>query len=106
MCIRDREGFELDVLKGGIKLLTQKNVDVIQLELNRSLINSGTTQQELISFVEAIGYQFCIYDFKINKIIPFIVNDERENYFITNNLENVNKVLSENKLWKEDIMSL
>jgi FkbM family methyltransferase len=102
----DVEGFELDVLKGGINLLTQKNIDVIQLELNGTLINSGTTKQELISFVESIGYQFCIYDFKINKIIPFIVDDERENYFITNNLENVNKILSENKIWKEDIMSL
>lgn len=102
----DVEGFELDVLKGGINLLTQKNVDVIQLELNRALINSGTTQQEIISFVDQIGYTFCIYDFKTNKLIPFIVNDERENYFITNNLTNVNKILAENKLWKEDIMSL
>jgi len=102
----DVEGFELDVLKGGINLLTQKNVDVIQLELNRALINSGTTQQELISFVGEIGYIFCIYDFITNKMIPFRVNDERENYFITNNLTNVNKILAENKIWKEDIMSL
>lgn len=102
----DVEGFELDVLKGGINLLTQKNVDVIQLELNRALINSGTTQQELISFVGEVGYIFCIYDFITNKMIPFRVNDERENYFIINNLTNVNKILAENKLWKEDIMSL
>lgn len=102
----DVEGFELDVLKGGINQLTKKNIDVIQLELNGTLINSGSTKQDLISFVEEIGYQFCIYDFKINKIIPFIVNNKRENYLITNNLENVNKILSENKIWKEDIMSL
>jgi FkbM family methyltransferase len=102
----DVEGFELDVLKGGINLLTKKNIDVIQLELNRALINSGTTQQEIISFVEQIGYTFCIYDFKNNKLLPFVVNDKRENYFITNSLANVNKILAENKLWKEDIMSL
>lgn len=102
----DVEGFELDVLKGGINLLTQKNVDVIQLELNRALINSGTTPVEIISFVEQIGYTFCTYDFKTNKIIPTTVNDEHENYFIINNLTNVNKILAENKLWKEDIMSL
>ncbi|HBT93791.1 MAG TPA: hypothetical protein DEB23_05980, partial [Chitinophagaceae bacterium] len=88
----DVEGFELDVLKGGIYLLTQKNVDVIQLEINRALINSGTTPIEIISFVEQNGYTFCTYDFKSNKIIPITVNDERENYFIVSNLANVNKI--------------
>ena len=102
----DVEGFELDVLKGALNLLTRKNINVIQLELNRSLINSGTTQQDLISFVEKIGYTFCNYDFKINRLVPIVINDERENYFITSNLTDVNKVLSENKIWKEDIMSL
>ena len=102
----DVEGFELDVLKGAVNLLNQKNIEVIQLEVNRALINSGTTQKELISFVEDIGYTFCTYDFITNRIIPIVVNDERENYFITNKLNHINKILADNKLWKEDIMSL
>jgi hypothetical protein len=102
----DVEGFELNVLKGGIILLTNKKIDVIQLEVNRALINSETSQQELISFVEQLEYIFCTYDHKTNKIIPVVVNDERENYFITHNLTKVNEILSANKLWKENFMSL
>lgn len=77
----DVEGFELTVLKGAIKLLTNGKIKIIQLEINETLKNSGNTSEELVEFLSNYDYLSCGYN--VNKSFFYDLNVEsgRENYF-------------------------
>jgi FkbM family methyltransferase len=93
----DVEGFELEVLKGATMLLSQKYIQVIQLELNKALKNSNITVDDITSFIDSIGYTICHYDVENNILFPTKISDERENYFILHDLDGVNKFISISK---------
>ena len=48
----DVEGFELDVLKGCVEFLQNKRIEVIQLEINQRIQNSGFSVYDLIEFLQ------------------------------------------------------
>jgi FkbM family methyltransferase len=91
----DVEGFELSVLKGAANLLKNKKILVIQLEINKTLINSNTTVEELLNYLLQYGYQLCGYRTKENRVYPITFSQERENYFAIANIDMVNSILEQ-----------
>ena len=53
----DVEGFEKQVLLGGIKTLQKKQLDVIQIELNNSNNHYGYDENETISILKSYGFK-------------------------------------------------
>jgi FkbM family methyltransferase len=102
----DVEGFELNVLKGGLLSLSNKKIGVIQLEINETISNAGVNRTEIIDFVHKNGYQFYKYDISNNMLMPVDLTSERENYYISAAVDKVNSILDLNKGWKSTIMSL
>ena len=92
----DVEGFELSVLKGMTDLLEEKKVDIIQIEINKSVGNSGGTIPVLLEFIEKHQYILCSYDIYSREIKRVTYQPGRENYFLTHNLESVNNLLRPN----------
>jgi FkbM family methyltransferase len=90
----DVEGFEIFVLKGLTDYLKQKNVEIIQIEINKTMSNSGTTVSELVDYLEGFGYNLCSYDVVGKKLKKETYNDCRENYFLTYDVESVNDSLT------------
>jgi FkbM family methyltransferase len=77
----DVEGFELSVLKGATELLMQKQILVIQLEINQQLRHSNADASQLTDFLAAYGYSLYSYDVLKKSLIPIQYNVQRENYF-------------------------
>lgn len=94
----DVEGFELNVLKGCSKALRNKTVDLIQLEINETIKNSGAVVNDVLNLLRLNEYTLCEYDVIGNKLMPVNYNSDKENYFATADLEGINLVLSRNKL--------
>ena len=90
----DVEGFEIFVLKGLTDYLEQKKIEVIQIEINKTLSNSGTTVSQLLDYLESFGYSLCSYDVAGKKLKKETYNDRRENYFLTYDVELVNDSLT------------
>ncbi len=86
----DIEGFEYDFLEGASELLSGKNIDIIQLEINRTLQNSGRTANELISFIEGFGYSLCRYNVDLRRVEKIPYSADRENYLCIANMAMVN----------------
>jgi FkbM family methyltransferase len=53
----DTEGYDLYVLKGAKKLLSQQSIGIIQFEYNRSWVDSSSTLKYAINFLESFGYK-------------------------------------------------
>ncbi len=102
----DVEGFELNVLKGALLSLRKNKIGVIQLEINATISNAGVNRTEIIDFVHENGYHFYRYDISKNMLFPVDLTSERENYFISAEVDKVNSTLNLNKKWKTAIMSL
>ncbi len=92
-CKMDVEGFELDVLKGAECLLSEKKIDVLQLEINTSMQNSTYTAKELLAFVKEFGYSLYGYNVESNSLYPLQYEDKRENYFAVADINAVNTLL-------------
>lgn len=90
----DVEGFELAVLEGAGDLLREKKVDLIQVEINAALLNSGSTVNELLEFISHIGYDLYSYDVDDRKLNPEQYSPDRENYFLTYDAEMINNSLN------------
>jgi FkbM family methyltransferase len=60
----DTEGFELPIIKGGLKLI-KKNNPIILLEVNKNL-------NKINKILYKIGYSKFIYNFKLNKFTEII----------------------------------
>ena len=92
----DVEGFETFVLLGGAEMFRQKKIDIVQLELNQAILNSGKTISEIISLLESYDYNLCSYDVDRNELKPISYQSKRENYFAVASLEAINNRLSNN----------
>lgn len=89
----DIEGFELDFLRGAERLLKNKAIDIIQLEINERVSNSMTTKDELFKKIAEMDYLLCQYDHSKKQLCETNYIRNRENYFMVSNLEFVNKRL-------------
>lgn len=93
----DIEGFEYDFLEGASGLLTGNAIDIIQLEINKTLQNSGRTVSELISLIERYGYSLCQYNVALKRVEKIAYSPGRENYLCIANIALVNDRISENR---------
>lgn len=89
----DVEGFECNVLKGAHQLLTNKQIQVIQLEINKTIKNSGASIDELLELLRKYSYVICKYDVETNSLIPIEYSEGRENYFAVYDLLLANQKL-------------
>jgi FkbM family methyltransferase len=86
----DVEGFEYSVLKSAHSILLNKNIDIIQLEINKSISNSGKSTTDLLDLINRYQYSLCRYDVKANRLIKAAYSPDRENYFAVNDLDKIN----------------
>lgn len=89
----DVEGFEFSVLEGSKKLLLEKRIKIIQLELNNTVRNSGINIESVLQFLKQSDYALCRYDVSLNKLQPTEFISSRENYFAVSNIEEANRRL-------------
>ena len=89
----DVEGFELDVLRGCVNYITAKKIEIIQLEINQTMRNSGYNTDQLTDFLNTHGYQLCCYDVFAKQLKLVIYNSQIENYFAVFDLAKANKKL-------------
>ena len=89
----DVEGFELDVLKGSIKYITERKIEIIQLEINQTILNSGTRIEELTDFLTKHDYELCRYCVVSNELKQVRYNEHLENYFAVFDIIKANKRL-------------
>ena len=81
----DIEGFELHALLGANKTLKSGKIDILQLEINSQIQNSGSTINGLLTYIEEVGYRLCSYDPEYKKLFPINYSTTRENYFMVKN---------------------
>ena len=92
----DIEGFELAALQGAEGLLRRGAIDVIQLEINNSLLNSGASEEKLISFLDSFGYSLACYNVKKRILEKVEYDNARENYFAIRSIDLQNAHLKNN----------
>lgn len=90
----DVEGFELGVLKGAAELLMQKQILVIQLEINKQIRNANIDVKELIDYLTTYGYSLYSYDVNQKSLVPILYDFHRENYFALADIVKVNSRLN------------
>lgn len=90
----DVEGFELEVLKGLGEYISKKKIDIIQIEINKTISNSGSTVQQLLEFISTNDLQLCSYQVIEKQLKVESYHKERENYFIVFNINAINEKLS------------
>lgn len=94
----DVEGFEYMVLKGAHKILSGKDIDILQLEINHAVQNAGVSVDDLLQLLAQFDYSLCRYDVQANQLIPIGYYKERENYFAVSDLNRINlKLRSQSK---------
>ncbi|MBC7887142.1 MAG: FkbM family methyltransferase [Ferruginibacter sp.] len=86
----DVEGFEYAVLKGTGTFLSNKKIDIIQLEINKSIGYSGIKISDLLDLLNDNQYSLCSYGVSENQLIVTGFSNERENYFAVHNLQKIN----------------
>jgi FkbM family methyltransferase len=86
----DVEGYEYSVLKGAATLLENKEIDIIQLEINKTISNSGKNADHVLALLNQYQYLLCSYDVSENQLTASGFSEERENYFAVYNLEKIN----------------
>jgi FkbM family methyltransferase len=86
----DVEGFEYSVLRGAYRLLSEKKVQVIQLEINHTIQHSSTGINDLLQLLRDHRFVLCRYDVASRKLVPVDYTVERENYFAVYDLEKSN----------------
>ncbi len=89
----DIEGFELYFLKGARSMLFNKNIEILQLEINNQVKNSLTQVSDVLELLEETGYFLCKYDVEKKSLIKTCYTENRENYFAVSNFEVINKIL-------------
>ncbi|MEO6231207.1 MAG: FkbM family methyltransferase [Ferruginibacter sp.] len=89
----DVEGFEYDVLLGAEKMLREKKINILQLEINRSLKFSGKTPDALEKLLEEHGYSLASFDVEKCVLKPVSFNEGRENYFAVYAIDQMNQIL-------------
>lgn len=92
----DVEGFEYFVLKGAEILLAEKRIGILQLEINKSLSNSGASVLDLLDFLTKHEYRLCRYNVEENKLSQIEYDISRENYFAVHSIDSINNELNKN----------
>ena len=92
----DVEGFEYTVLQGAEKLLQEKRIKIIQLELNNTIINSGLKMEAITQLLQEFNYILCGYNVTSNKLEVVELNPLRENYFAVSDIHEANRRLNPN----------
>ncbi len=92
----DVEGFEYAVLSGASNLLAAKKIDILQLEINQTIRNSGATINQLLDKLKKNGYSLCRFDIDKNELYLVDFATTRENYFAVYDLNAANRRLKEN----------
>jgi FkbM family methyltransferase len=78
----DIEGFELFALKGAEDMLKNKRIEIIQIEINDTLENSSTGINELLDFINSVGYRLAKYEVDKKELTYIDYSESRENYFL------------------------
>ncbi|MEO6456050.1 MAG: FkbM family methyltransferase [Ginsengibacter sp.] len=86
----DVEGFEYAVLKGANAVLLNKRITIIQLEINKTISNSGRSINDVLELLNHYKYMLCSYDVIANQLKVVAFSNKRENYFAVNDLEKIN----------------
>lgn len=81
----DIEGFEYQALLGAMDTLHQKKVDIIQLEINSQISNSGISIGQLLTLIKKFNYTLCSYHVPSRTLREIDYIGTRENYFMVNN---------------------
>ena len=92
----DVEGWEYEVLNGGLKFFSEQETLIIQLEFNEAALHgAGSSSKILIEKITSLGYKLYRYDGKKNELISFTYNDEDldTNLYAIKNLELVNQLI-------------
>ena len=87
----DVEGFELEVLKGLGKYIAEKKIAIIQIEINKTISNSGSSVQHLLEFISNNDLQLCSYSVMEKQLKIELYYKERENYFLVFDINAVNE---------------
>ncbi len=66
----DVEGFELPVLKGANRLLAQHQIEVLILEINGAFRRYGIHAEDIVAYLNSLGYTSFSYQFESNQLIP------------------------------------
>ena len=93
----DVEGWEYEVLNGGLEFFSEQGALITQIEFNEdALQGAGSSSQNLIKKLTSLGYQLYEYDDQKNEFISFIYNNENldTNLFAIKNLELVNQLIN------------
>ena len=101
----DVEGFEYAVLKGADTLLLNQRIDIIQLEINKTISNSGKSINDVLELLNHYQYRLYRYDVITNQLIGTVFSNERENYFAVNDLEKINLKLKNQASYNETSQS-
>ncbi|MFH1446077.1 MAG: FkbM family methyltransferase, partial [Chloroflexota bacterium] len=93
----DVEGWEYEVLNGGLEFFSEQGALIIQIELNEdALQGAGSSSKSLIEKFTSLGYQLYKYDGQKNELISFVYHNEDldTNLYAIKNLELVNELIS------------
>lgn len=90
----DIEGFEYDFLAGASLLLSQKRIDIIQIEINEQIRHSGRTIEELLELLNSFGYSLCRYDVNKKELLSTSYDPARDNYFSVADIKKINTSIS------------
>lgn len=90
----DVEGFEFEVLKGLGRYIENRKIDIIQIEINKSISNSGSTVKQLLAYIFANDLQLCSYSVLEKQLKIEHYKKERENYFLVFDLKAINQKLA------------
>jgi FkbM family methyltransferase len=93
----DIEGFELLLLKGANNLLQNKKIEILQIELNSAISNSGYEIEDVLSLLASKNMVLCFYDVQSKCLKQIKYTKKRENYFAVFDINSVNKRIMENK---------
>lgn len=94
----DVEGFELNVLKGATSTLTSENMLAIIVEINGSSSRYSGTDDEIVNFLQSMGYSSFKYD-AIGRKVNGVAADQvitSENLIFTRNLHRLEELIRSN----------
>jgi len=86
----DVEGFELEVVKGGLKTLDNKQVKALIMELNGSGKRYGISESEIVDILESKGFKSYSYDCKL-RVLSEVSNVGYLNTIFIKDFEFVNQ---------------
>lgn len=94
----DVEGYELNVLRGAMKTLSNPKLNVLIIELNNSSKHYNITDPEVYQFILKFGFKPYKYDSLKRKLIPLSDYDRDQfNTIFVRNEDYVNKRLKQGK---------